>query len=250
MKHMEKELSIGKAANYLGVSIQTLRRWEKRGQLLPLQKQKEGKHRRYKQADLEDHVIRSGCFHYAKKWACHTSIFTPLPFCYCKTSSDFQGRLSGFGRHLEQMNNEKIIGITPILISIVGEIGNNSFDHNLGNWPDIPGTLFFCDFIKKEIILADRGLGILKTLSRVRPELSSDAEALQLAFSKVISGRAPEVRGNGLKYVRRAVIDHNIRLFFQTGSAALTLKKNNKVLKIKETSKYAKGCLVKINYDI
>jgi len=35
------------------------------------------------------------------------------------------------------------------------------------------------------------------------PELSTDEEAVRTAFTKVVSGRAPESRGNGLKFVRK-----------------------------------------------
>lgn len=248
IQYMEQVLSIGKAANYLGVSIQTMRRWEERGQLISVRKTRKGKHRRYKLTDLEHYVRKSGVFHYAKKWTYHTDGFILLPFCYCANSSIFQGRLASFGQQLQQEENKDNKNLIPIIISIVGEIGNNSFDHNLGNWPDVPGTLFSYDMLKKEIILADRGQGIMKTLSRVRPELLSDAQALHLAFSEVVSGRAPEIRGNGLKYVRRAITGNEIHLFFQTGNAILKLKKNSEVLNIKESNKYARGCLVKINY--
>ncbi len=82
-----------------------------------------------------------------------------------------------------------------LLVSVAGEIGNNSFDHNLGLWPDTPGVFFGYDLNKKQIVLADRGVGVLKTLKRVRPGLARDADALEVAFTEVISGRAPERQG-------------------------------------------------------
>ncbi|MBU2523597.1 hypothetical protein KKG71_00165, partial [Patescibacteria group bacterium] len=45
---------------------------------------------------------------------------------------------------------------------------------------------------KKEIVLADRGLGILETLRQVLPELASHTEAVEVAFTQFVSGRAPE----------------------------------------------------------
>ena len=41
----------------------------------------------------------------------------------------------------------------------------------------IPGIFFGYDLNKKRIALADRGLGILTILKRVKPELNTDAEA-------------------------------------------------------------------------
>lgn len=50
-KPSEQLLSIGKAAKFIGVSIDTLRRWEKRGRIIPLRSP--GGHRYFKRQDLE-----------------------------------------------------------------------------------------------------------------------------------------------------------------------------------------------------
>ncbi len=92
-----------------------------------------------------------------------------------------------------------------LLTSVSGEIGNNSYDHNLGQWPDMSGIFFGYDLNKKQIVLADRGLGILQTLKRVRVELKDHESALKVAFTEIISGRKPEARGNGLKYVKNVI---------------------------------------------
>jgi excisionase family DNA binding protein len=47
-----KRLSIGEASEYLGVSIDTLRRWEKKGRIEPLRSP--GGHRYYTQTDLDN----------------------------------------------------------------------------------------------------------------------------------------------------------------------------------------------------
>ncbi|HEB14041.1 MAG TPA: MerR family transcriptional regulator, partial [candidate division WWE3 bacterium] len=49
---MEKLLPIGKAAQYLGISTKTLRRWENQGRISPSRTQ--GNQRRYSLSDLED----------------------------------------------------------------------------------------------------------------------------------------------------------------------------------------------------
>jgi len=54
-------------------------------------------------------------------------------------------------------------------------------------------------------VIADRGQGVLASLRRVLPGLQRDQYALDTAFSKIISGRSPEKRGNGLKFVREVV---------------------------------------------
>jgi hypothetical protein len=57
----------------------------------------------------------------------------------------------------------------------------------------------------------------------VRPELSSDAEALRIAFTERISGRAPEQRGNGLKFVRSVLLQDGIDLWYGSGHAAYSV---------------------------
>ena len=78
--------------------------------------------------------------------------------------------------------------------------------------------------------MADRGQGVQKTLKRVRPQIADDEEALKIAFTEIVSGRAPESRGNGLKFVRKIITEvaklAPIKLSFQSGSAVLTLSHN------------------------
>lgn len=160
---------------------------------------------------------------------------------YCKTRDVFQARLEKMMNNLLQ---EKRIeeSKTYIVAAIAGEIGNNSFDHNLGSWRDLPGIFFGCEFSEDGLIvaLADRGQGVLSTLKRVRPELSSDKEALGVAFTEVISGRAPEVRGNGLKFVRENVKAINLHLDFYSGKGKAEL---NEDFEISEAEREVNGCL-------
>jgi hypothetical protein len=98
----------------------------------------------------------------------------------------------------------------PLIISIVGEIGNNSFDHNLGQWRDVPGCWFEIQVTHHRLwtLIADRGQGIFRSLSGVIPVLN-DQDALEKAFKEHISGRAPEKRGNGLKYVTNVIAERS-----------------------------------------
>ena len=138
--------------------------------------------------------------------------------------------------------------LLPLIVAVAGEIGNNSFDHNLGKWPDTPGVFFGYDISKRQIVLADRGLGILSTLSRVRPELKDHLDAVRVAFTEIVSGRAPEERGNGLKFVRQVVAENPISLLFRSGDAELRIKKNNNELFIARSHTAIRGCFAIIEF--
>lgn len=129
-----------------------------------------------------------------------------------------------------------------LILAVVGEIGNNSFDHNLGNWPDIMGIFFGYKIKNKKvkIILADRGRGILATLKQVIPNLKNDQEALEIAFTKKISGRAFENRGNGLKFVKQNIECKKLHLEFQSGKAKIEI---NSKMKISLADDFINGCL-------
>ena len=97
-----------------------------------------------------------------------------------------QTRLEKLEQDLQKVTGA--IDIFSLVVSVTGEIGVNSFDHNLGRWPDMQGIFFACHPTKKEIVLADRGLGVLETLNKVRPDLTNHQDALKVAFTDYISG--------------------------------------------------------------
>jgi len=140
------------------------------------------------------------------------------------------------------------------MILVVGEIGNNSFDHNIGNWPDVAGVFFGYNLKERKIILADRGQGILTTLKRVKKQMLTHKGALEVAFTEYVSGRAPESRGNGLKTVRKVIegktdkIIKNLSLSFQSGDAELFLKNDGGALDVKNVENFNKGCFALISY--
>ncbi len=241
---INNQLKINEAANYLGVSIDTLRRWDAKGKLKSL-RVGQGNHRYYSLTQLDEFLTFS-CVGLAIKWAGNSISEKPSDIFYCSDSSVFQGRLYKLRKALS--DNKEIEYFFSLLISVVGEIGDNSFGHNLGSWPDVIGIFFAYDIKRKTIVLADRGQGVFKTLKRVKPELSSDEDALRVAFTEILSGRAPESRGNGLKYVRNVVLKNPISLFFQSGEAELSLDQNNSLLKIKKSKKPIQGCLAIIKF--
>jgi|TARA_Y100000031_G_scaffold142928_1_gene172938 hypothetical protein len=243
-----KLLTISQTAKMLGVSIQTLRRWDDANKLSPIRKSVTG-NRYYTRDDIDNYIKNNKgklIFKLAKSWITNdlkTEFYSDF---YCLDSSVFQGRLTKLESGLGEMR--ELGKMYPLISAIVGEIGNNSFDHNLGKWPDIPGIFFAYDLNRKKIALADRGQGILKTLKKVKPKLSTHLEALDVGFNEVISGRAPEYRGNGLKFVRNVVADNKISLIFHTGDAKLRIDKSRINLNIKKTNIYVKGCLALIKF--
>ncbi|MBI4236838.1 MAG: hypothetical protein HY696_00295 [Deltaproteobacteria bacterium] len=148
----------------------------------------------------------------------------------CPTRDVFQARLDSYYRSLQHAQQ---IEAAALLIATIGEIGNNAFDHNLGQWRDQPGCWFAHthDADIEWIVLADRGQGILASLHRVDPTLNTHQAALEAAFERQISGRAPEQRGNGLKFVRRIISGHAQRgLSCMSGDGLLSFGEQTSVL--------------------
>jgi hypothetical protein len=246
---MIKTYSIQETAKILVVNSQTLRRWDTSGRFKANRK-KTGQVSRYfyYENDIEDFL--SADFRALNKIAYNwtfASVPVELPRRFhCSDKSIFKARLSRFEYDLSQ--DKALSKIFPLIVAISGEIGNNSYDHNLGNWPDVPGAFFGYNIDDRKIILADRGQGLLKTLRQARPGLADHIEALRVAFTELISGRAPEARGNGLKYVREVVTNYGFELFFQSGDAILNLKKHDKTLKIEKSQDFVQGTYAIINY--
>lgn len=232
----DKLLSIGETAKLLGVSIQTLRRWDEKKVLKSFRATPIG-NRFYKKQDID--LFMNDLPTLGWKWASDAIPSEPLKNFYCATSDVFSTRLERLKNDLQKIDD---LGIHySLLTSMVGEIGDNSYAHNLGNWPDILGIFFAYDLGKREIVLADRGRGILKTLKPIRPELQSHEESLRVAFTEIVSGRFPERRGNGLKSVARNIITSNVKLIFKTGDAQLDLKCEDEGLNITECQVFH-GC--------
>jgi excisionase family DNA binding protein len=241
---MEQELlPIGQVAELLGVSIDTLRRWDDSGRFRPTT-QSPGGHRLYSRRDVE--IYLSDLFKLARDWV-FNGVEPPLMY-YCSNSAVFQSRLIKMQEKLRTVEDGDIKNIFSLVVAVAGEIGNNSFDHNLGNWPDTPGIFFGYDINKREVVLADRGQGVLKTLKRVRSSLTTDKDALEVAFTEIISGRSPEERGNGLKFVKNVVVDSLKKLLFQSGDAELKLEKGDDKLYINTPVQSFHGCIALINF--
>jgi excisionase family DNA binding protein len=241
---MEKDrFAIGEAAEYLNVSVDTLRRWDASGKLKALRSL--GGHRYYPKEQLQRFV--SDIESVARVWA-ESPVAPELSLeQYCRTHDIFKACLDSMSTILSQSNR---VGkdIVSLIDAIVGEVGNNSFDHNFGNWPDVPGIFFSYNMDKRIIVLADRGLGIRATLLRVRPGLQDDTEALRVAFTERVSGRSPEQRGNGLKFVYNVASKYPVSISLQSGMAVANVSKGDSQLKIGLASRNIRGTSAKILY--
>lgn len=167
---------------------------------------------------------------------------------YCETRDIFQARTD---KMTNQLLSQHIIPEHQVYIisALTGEIGNNSFDHNLGKWPDVPGIFFGYDFSDPNnmiIVLGDRGQGIFSSLKKVKPSLQTDQQALETAFKEKLSGRAPENRGNGLKFVRKSIEVEKMHLTFFSGLAKAEL---NEQLTITPEKKLLQGCLAILTFS-
>ncbi len=90
--------------------------------------------------------------------------------------------------------------------ALVGELGNNVFDHNDGQWPSsIRGAIILAQHNPKkhriEIVVADPGIGFSGSLRAADKTIPSDVEAIKLGMSGV-TGRVGETRGNGLRVIQ------------------------------------------------
>jgi excisionase family DNA binding protein len=242
MKKDKNLLSISEAAKFLGVSIDTLRRWDSKGKLNAVRSF--GGHRYFFKQQLESFALDLEAI--ARVWA-ESQIAPELsPDNYCYTQDVFRARLDPMALALDRDSTTK--SIAPLVTAVTGEIGNNSFDHNIGNWLDVPGIFFAYDIGKHLVVLADRGVGIRTTLSRVRPDLKDDIMALTVAFTERISGRSPEQRGNGLKFVNSVATKNSIGVSLQSGIAVAHIAKEGGTLKVDLAHRYARGTLTTITY--
>lgn len=131
---------------------------------------------------------------------------------FCRTRSDFNGRLFSYETNLKHIFAEDCLYLVS---SSLGEIGNNSFDHNLGYWQGEPGCLFIRE--SHYAFICDRGRGVRQSLLPVYSLGENDENYLSVAFRKVITGRAPEKRGNGLKFVAKNIVKCKLGLACRSG---------------------------------
>jgi hypothetical protein len=132
--------------------------------------------------------------------------------------------------------------------AVIGEIGNNTFDHNfIFENNSLRGVYCNMAYQNQYTVLADFGRGIKQSLMDVLPSIQSDTEALEIAFTKQISGRSLEQRGNGLKFVSETIRQNNWHLFFQSGSGCCSI--DNAGVNFFTAADTLPGCLAIINFN-
>jgi len=129
---------------------------------------------------------------------------------HCEYRDEFTARLDYFLKMFENfgLNNDDANRMT----SLVGELGNNVFDHNSGNWPlDTVGCIICGQNYPKqkriEIVIGDPGIGFYGSLINAFPELKDDKEAIIKGLDGN-TGRIGEKRGNGLKLIQEWTINN------------------------------------------
>ena len=157
--------------------------------------------------------------------------------CFSKTRDVFTARIQSY-----VLETKKYLEA-----AVIGEIGNNTFDHNFIFENNYPRGVY-CDlsYMQKYIVLADYGKGVKQSLLPVLPSIGSDLEAVETAFTKRISGRFPEQRGNGLKFVSEVIRQNNWHLYFQSGSGSCSIDGSG--IKFLEKPISLTGCLAVIDF--
>jgi len=158
--------------------------------------------------------------------------------CFAKTRDVFTARMQSY-----ILETKKYLEA-----AIIGEIGNNTFDHNFIFEDSYPrGVYCNLSYKGRYIILADYGKGVMGSLLSVLPSIGSDLEVVETAFTKRISGRSPEQRGNGLKFVSETIQQNNWNLYFQSGSGSCSIDGNGISFLTRTFS--VKGCLAILDFD-
>lgn len=150
---------------------------------------------------------------------------------FSKTRDIFDARLAAFTNSTQNW----------LFGAVIGEIGANTFDHNFIFRSDVPKGIYFDQESNPDyVFLCDFGAGLKKTLSRVVHDIDNDKKAIETAFTKPVSGRAPEMRGNGLKFVISSVVENNWHLYYQSGNAVCKADKNGYYFE--QSTYYHDGC--------
>ena len=163
--------------------------------------------------------------------------FTESAECFSITRDIFTARLQSY-----ILESKKYLEA-----AIIGEIGNNTFDHNFEFRANYPRGVY-CNtaYKQKYVVLADYGMGVRQSLQRVLPSITSDKEAVETAFTKRISGRSLEQRGNGLKFVSDSIKQNNWHLYFQSGFGSCSVDRNG--IEFQDRAFSLPGCLAIINF--
>lgn len=165
---------------------------------------------------------------------------------HCRFRDEFNARLERFVKIFINFGlNEND---AKLITAIVAELGNNVFDHNLGNWPTDIGGCFIAaqNYPNKkmmEFTIGDPGIGFFGSLKARFPQINSDIEAIELGLAGN-TGRIDEKRGNGLKFIQGWTINNfSGTIYIHSGSGKVKIDESG--IKAEETFKIL-GTMVQI----
>ena len=150
---------------------------------------------------------------------------------HCHFRDDFNARLESWIRRMFKNFglNDNDEGFAT---AIVGELGNNVFDHNEGVWPtNVRGAIIIAQNYPKvkkiDVTVADPGVGFFGSLRSVEPNPPlTDIEAIKMGL-RGITGRVGERRGDGLKIIQKWTINQlNGILRIHSGDGLVIVDKN------------------------
>lgn len=114
---------------------------------------------------------------------------------------------------------------------LIGEVGNNVFDHNSLVWPtDISGCFIIIQNYPKtkkvEVVVSDPGIGFFGSLRNAYPELETSLEAIKKGLTG-FTGRVGEERGNGLRLIQNwTKIYFSGKIMIHSGSGLVVVKED------------------------
>jgi anti-sigma regulatory factor (Ser/Thr protein kinase) len=108
---------------------------------------------------------------------------------HCRYVDEFSARLGHFEKMFKNfgLNEED----SKRALVIVGELGNNVFDHNIGSWPtNFNGAIIIAqnypEMKRIEVVVSDAGVGFLGSLKNAFPDLNQDIEAIQKGLEGIL----------------------------------------------------------------
>ncbi|MDP2909757.1 MAG: hypothetical protein Q8N69_01655 [bacterium] len=155
---------------------------------------------------------------------------------HCEFRDNFDARLSSRIKNMFTkigMNEKE----GSMATALVGELGNNVFDHNEGLWPtNVRGAIILAQNNptqkKIEVVVADPGVGFQKSLQLAKPFPKNDIEAIKLGLSGV-TGRIGEPRGNGLRVIQEWTIGKFYGMVkIHSGNGLVIVDKNGQAEKV------------------
>lgn len=144
-----------------------------------------------------------------------------------------------------------------LITSSIGEIIDNAFYHNLGQWNSEFGALviFTAQHIpdKKNINISicDFGVGFLNTLIGNYPFLKTEADAIAVALKANTTGRINKAGGNGLVYLQKNIFNGfagNIMIRSKNVLVAIDKREQTKIISGKLPFNYGVNIFINLNY--